>query len=252
MHRADRIGVIELARPKKFNALCTSLLEGIEAAVDSLEGDERVRAILVRAEGRNFCTGADLDEIREARADRESLARFLAVGHSAFRRLEQSPLPVVASVQGLCLAGGLELVLACDVVFAAQSARLGDQHARFGLVPGWGGSQRLPIAIGPRRALDLLFSARWLSADEALDWGLVNFVVEDAALDASALDYCRDLAARNPDGLALMKSLARAATGSELDAGLRREREAAVDALRSDRVDEGLAAFAEHRDPDFD
>jgi enoyl-CoA hydratase len=167
------------------------------------------------------------------------------------RRFEASPLPIVGAVHGLALAGGMELVMACDVIFAAENARLGDQHAAFGLVPGWGGTQRLPRIVGLRRALDLMYSARWLTAGEAQDWGLVNYVVADDELEEAALDYCRTLATRSPTGIAAMKRLARAGLEGSLDAGLALEERDIVPALGAADVDEGLAAFSERRTPAF-
>jgi enoyl-CoA hydratase/carnithine racemase len=248
----DRVGIIELNRPDKFNCLSTALLEGIDGALDAFETSAEVRAVLVCAGGKYFCTGADLEEVTAQRQSRDDVAAFIALGHRVFSRLGQSALPVVAAVQGLCLAGGLELALSCDVVFAAQSARLGDQHARFGLVPGWGGSQRLARCIGLRRALDLMLSARWVGADEARDWGLVNHVAPDQELRQAALGYCRDLAAKSAAGLALMKRLAREGLDQSLDEGLSLEQAAVVDALLGADAEEGLSAFKERREPDFE
>jgi enoyl-CoA hydratase/carnithine racemase len=208
--------------------------------------------VLVRAAGDHFCTGADLDEVTGLLDDADALAGFIARGHAAFDRLEASPLPVVAAVHGLCLAGGLELMMACDVAFAARSARLGDQHSRFGLIPGWGGSQRLPRLIGRRRALDLMLSARWIGAEEARAWGLVNHVTDDADLAAAALAYARDLAAKSPAGLATMKDLTHRGLERSLAEGLALERDAAPKALQSPDVAEGLAAFREKREPKFE
>lgn len=248
----DRVGVIELDRPEVFNCLSRVTLAGIVAALDRFESDTNVRAVLVRATGDHFCTGADLDEVTGLLGDEAGLAAFIAAGHAVFDRLEASALPVVVAVHGLCLAGGLELMMACDVAFAARSARLGDQHARFGLVPGWGGSQRLPRLVGRRRALDLMLSARWLGAEEARDWGLVNHVVDDAELAQAALGYARDLAAKSRSGLAIMKTLVREGLEHGLAEGLALERAAAPKALRSPDTAEGLAAFREKREPKFE
>ena len=247
----DGVGTLELNRPDKFNCVSTPLLEGIDRALDAFERSPEVRVVLVRARGKHFCTGADLEEVTAHRRSRDRLAAFIAHGHAVFSRLGQSPLPVVAAVHGLCLAGGLELALSCDIVFAAQSARFGDQHARFGLVPGWGGSQRLPRRVGLRRALDLMLSARWLDADEARDWGLVNYVAPDDGLAEAALAYCRELALKSRPGLSLMKRLAREGLDQDLAAGLRLEEGAVVDALLEADAEEGLAAFRERREPKF-
>ena len=180
LHQVDgAVGVLTLNRPEKFNCISLELMTALQQAIGQFEADPAVRAILLLANGKNFCTGADLDEVLAARRSSAELGRFIGTGHAALRRLEQSRLPVVAAVQGLCLAGGLEIAMACDVVFAARSARLGCQHAQYGLVPGWGGTQRLPRLVGLRRALDLMFSARWLDAAEAQDWCLVNAVADE-------------------------------------------------------------------------
>jgi enoyl-CoA hydratase len=246
------VGVIELARPEKFNCLSVAVHEGIAAAIDAFERPESgVRSLLLRAQGKHFCTGADLEEVRGLRERPAELGHLLALGHAVLRRLEASALPVVAACQGLCLAGGLELMLACDVVFAARDARFGDQHAQFGLVPGWGGSQRLPRSIGLRRALDLFYSARWIDADTAERWGLVNHVVDADRLDAEALAYCHAIGTRSRGGLATMKRLARAGLEGSLDAGLALEERDATGVLLGADVGEGLAAFVERRKPRF-
>jgi enoyl-CoA hydratase/carnithine racemase len=158
---------------------------------------------------------------------------------------------VIVAVQGLCLAGGIELMLSCDVCFAAESAQFGDQHAQFGLIPGWGGSQRLTRLVGLRRALDLMFSARWLKADEAKEAGLVNYIVPDDNLHEAAMDYCQKIATRSRAGIAEMKRLAREGTDMAIDQQMRLERDAAVRALPSEDVAEGLDAFENRRAPAF-
>ena len=244
-------GVAEISRPEKFNCLSTEVWTGLEAALVAFERAPAVRSMLIVSRGKQFCTGADLDEVLEARKDAQNLSRFLALGNRVIQRLAESPLPVVCGVQGLALAGGIELVLACDVVFAGKSARFGDQHAQFGLVPGWGGSQRLTRTIGLRRALDLFYTARWLDAPSALDYGLVNYLVEDEELRAAALDYCRDLGKRSRSGLATMKRLARQGVEMPLYDGVAMEQATVTQALLEADAEEGLTAFQERRDPIF-
>ncbi len=249
--RQNAVGIIKLNRPEQFNCLSIALHESLYEAIDQFEIDKNIRAVLIAANGKNFCTGADLEEVRGFRDSDEDIRAFLETGLDTFRKLETSPLPVVIAQQGLALAGGLELVLAGDVVFSAKSAQLGDQHAHFGLIPGWGGSQRLPRLIGRRRALELMLSARWLKAEEALDFGLVNYVVEDEQLFDSALAYCQQLSQRSSAGLALMKQLTDRGLDMPLEQGLALELDLATPALRSDAVSEGLKAFAEKRAPKF-
>jgi enoyl-CoA hydratase/carnithine racemase len=247
----DGVGVAELNRPDKFNCLSSVLIAGLDEALTRFERDRRVRAVLIRARGKNFCTGADLDEVLTVRQDKKALATFIANGHRMLRRFEESRLPVVAAVQGLCLAGGLELMMSCDVVFAAQSARVGCQHARYGLVPGWGGTQRLPRLVGIRRALEIMYSGRWLTAAEAREVGLVNHIAADDALAQSAESYCADLARKSGEGLAMMKRLARSGADMGLGDGLALEQGAVVDALMGRDVSVGLAAFQARREPKF-
>lgn len=250
--REGATGVLTLARPDKFNALTPETFRALDAARAEFEADPQVRALLIRAEGPHFCTGADLAAVKSILHDPAALSDFLAAGHDALSRLESSPLPVVAAVQGLCLAGGLELMLAADLCIAARSARFGDQHAQFGLIPGWGGSQRLPRLIGLRRAMDLFLTARWISAAEAAEAGLVTRIAEDEALDADARAFCDALAARSRAGLAEMKRLARQGLDRPLADALALEREAAARALPGRDAAEGLAAFEARRDPEFD
>ena len=251
LSQQDAVGIITLNRPEQFNCLSMELHEALYEAMDQFEIDSTIRAVLIVANGKHFCTGADLEEVSGFRDSDEDIRTFLETGLDTLRKLETSPLPVVIAQQGLALAGGLELVLAGDVVFAGKSARLGDQHAQFGLIPGWGGSQRLPRLIGRRRAIELMLSARWLNAEEALDFGLVNYVVEDDKLFESALTYCQQLCQRSSAGLALMKQLTDRGLDMPLEQGLALELDLATPALRSDAVSEGLKAFTEKRAPKF-
>ena len=248
--RHGATAVLELARPEKFNCLSSAVHAAIEAALDAAEADPACRAVLIAAQGKHFCTGADLAEVQALRAAGRFDA-FIAQGHRVLCRLEASPLPVVMAVQGLCLAGGLELALAGDVILAAEGAKFGDQHAQYGLVPGWGGSQRLPRRVGLTRALDLMFCARWLTAAQARDWGLVAQVVPDAELRQQALAYCEQLATRSRPGLAAMKRLARQGADLPLTDALQLEQRLALEAMAGPDVDEGLAAFGERRPPRF-
>lgn len=249
---AGSTGVIELARPETFNCLSLETFAALAAALDQFESSGNgVRSILLRAKGKHFCTGADLTELKDARRNADSLRHFLQAGHAVLNRMQASSLPIVAACQGLCLAGGLELMLSCDVVIADPGARFGDQHGKFGIIPGWGGSQRLPRVIGARRAMDLLLSARWVDAETALQWGLVNYVCAPGQLLDTAQSYCDMLATRSKQGLAEMKRLAREGLDATLAEGLKLEEESALATLQLDDVREGIAAFEARREPVF-
>jgi enoyl-CoA hydratase/carnithine racemase len=238
------VGILTLARPARRNALLPEDRVAMLAALRQFESTPTIRAVLIDAQGRDFCTGLDLDAFQALRQDPAALAAFLAEGHALATALEISSLPVVAAVQGLCLAGGLELALCCDIVLAAEDARFGDQHARYGLLPAWGGTQRLPRAIGRPRALDLMLTGRWISAAEAAQWGLISRVLPAEALAAEAMACCAALAAGSAPALAAMKRLAR--SGS-----LEAETEAATVLLPGADATEGLAAFSDRRKPVF-
>jgi enoyl-CoA hydratase/carnithine racemase len=248
---SDSVGIIELSRPQKLNCLSDAMIAKIMATLTEFERNRTVRSVLLRAKGRTFCAGADLEEVKALRLNREALVQFLERGHALMTRIEESPLPIVAAVQGACLAGGLELILSCDVVFAAESARFGDQHAQYGLFPGWGATQRLPRIIGPRRALDLMLSAAWLSASVAGQWGLVNHVVADDSLQELAMKYCKVLGGRSRPAIAAMKKSIRNVGTRDLPAGLRDETETAVGVLSGNDAAEGLSAFEARREPQF-
>ena len=248
----ENVGCMTLNRPDKFNCISTGLINGVDAAMDAFEADDTVRVILLTGGGKTFCTGADLDEVMAARQNKDNLAKFIGDIHGMLRRFEASPLPIVVAINGLTLAGGIEIMMACDVAFAGRNkAKIGDQHAQYGLIPGGGGTQRLPRLVGLRRALDLMFTNRWLDAHEAEKWGLVNYVVEDEALTDECFTYCRSLAKKSRAGLSAMKQWSRQGLEGSLSDGLTMEEELVVDGLLGPDVEEGLAAFQDRRVPNF-
>ncbi|MCP5200913.1 MAG: enoyl-CoA hydratase/isomerase family protein [Gammaproteobacteria bacterium] len=250
--RDGALAVLTLNRPTRFNCLSRGLLDALDRALATIADDPATRAVLIRGAGKHFCTGADLDEVLAARDDPAAMRAFVERGHAVFRHLEQLAKPTVAAVQGLALAGGLELLLCCDLVVMGRSARIGDQHARYGLHPAWGSSVRLPRLVGRRRALDLLYSARWLDAAEALSWGLVNEVVDDDALDAGARGLATRLAGGNPDANAFVKAMSEFALDNDLDGALARESAGAAAGLMSTNTGRGLAAFQAREEPRFE
>lgn len=252
---ADRIGavgVIELARPDKFNAIAKETMRLLVEALDRFEAEgSGIRAVLVCAQGRHFCTGGDLAEAQGMEGRSLTLTRYLASINAALLRLEGSPLPTVAACQGLVLAGGLEIALCCDVIFAASDSRFGDQHAQYGLVPAWGATQRLPRLLGMKRTLDLMYSGRWLDAATAERWRLVNHIAAPDDLRQAALAYCTDLAGKSRPGLRAMKELARAAQHLPLEQGLAVEQARVVTVMEGPDPQEGIRAFQEKRAPRF-
>ncbi len=248
---SNGVGLLILNRPEKFNCLSSEVVAAFNQHLDACAKDRSVRALVIAANGKNFCTGADLDEVLGARGDRKQLEQFIGNGHKLLRRFEALDIPVIAAVNGLALAGGMELMMAADVAFADPAAKIACQHAKYGLVPGWGGTQRLPRRVGLNRALELMYSGRWLEAAEAKDWGLINQISAAGEVRSAALAFAVDLAKKSRSGLAAMKRLARQGMNQTLDAGLTLEETDIIDALLGQDVDEGLAAFQQRRAPNF-
>jgi enoyl-CoA hydratase/carnithine racemase len=247
----DGIARVVLNRPDALNAISPDVLEDLDRVCGLIEANPGLRAVTLTAAGRAFCAGADLKAVRELSPDPEKWARFMRLWHRVFNRIEALPVPVVAGVQGLALAGGLELTLVADLVVADEAARLGDQHANFGLVAGGGGSQRLPRLIGARRAKEMMLLGGWLSAAQALDWGLVNRVAPSDTLDAVVDEIAAALAAGSTSAARTVKALVNRAFDADLTSGLELELSLVAAHMRTAEAAEGLRAFAEKRKPVF-
>jgi enoyl-CoA hydratase/carnithine racemase len=251
VERFGRVAHIVVNRPEKLNALNVQALIDLSGAFDDLEADTEIRAVVVRGEGRAFCTGVDLDLTTGALADSQEIDRVVSMVHRTFARIEASPIPTVAAVHGMALAGGLELVDVCDIAVAAVDARLGDYHARYGLFPGGGSSQRLPRLIGERRAKWLLLSGEWVSGTIAAEWGLVNEAVESDHLVERADEIAQLLARRSPLLSGMIKQTVRLGAQTDLPTALETERPLFLRYMASEHARVGLDAFASRSEPDF-
>ena len=245
---------ITLDRPEAMNSMSPQMVADLSAALDIVECHRDLRCLAIRGTGKAFCAGADLKAVKafgDAEDEASAVRAFLGRANALLRRIEQFPLPVVAAVNGLALAGGLEIVLVCDVVLAAEDAKFGDAHARHGLVPGWGGSVRLPRKIGANRAKWMMFTAEMVSASTMAEWGLVHEVVPGAGLDAAVQALAARLADKSPLGLRRMKQLVDDGLQQPLDVALRNERVMVEAHNHSHDRREGLEAFAQKRPPRF-
>jgi enoyl-CoA hydratase/carnithine racemase len=244
-------GVLRLVlnRPDQLNALSTPLATAIHQAIQDAGTDPEVRVVVVTGAGRAFCAGADLAEVGQKAADPDDFRRFLILLRDALNAIERCPKPVICAVNGITLAGGLELALACDFIVISRGARIGDGHARYGLVPGGGGTQRLPDAVGVRMARRLMYTAEALTADEAMAVGLVQQVFDEAAFADEVAKLAGGLAAKSQPGLAFMKRMSRSRLVTE--DGIDLEVEAAVAVVGSSDAREGVAAFLGKREPRF-
>ena len=242
---------VTLNRPEALNSITPDVVAGVIQALD-LADDPQIKAVVISGTGRAFCAGADLKFVNDAsQADEGSTGRFLDSLLDMMARLEDCPRPVIAAVNGMALAGGLELVLCCDLVIAARSAKLGDAHANFGLLPGGGGSVRLPRKIGPTRAKYLMYTGDFVAAEELIACGLVNEVVDDDRLTEAVESLVAKLASKSSLGLRRMKALVDDGLEQPKDVALRAELLVSEVHVHSHDLKEGLAAFEEKRAPSF-
>jgi enoyl-CoA hydratase/carnithine racemase len=235
-----------------MNALSPAMITTLDGAIGRADADERVHCVVITGVGRAFCAGADLKAVRrETGADPGALRKFLELAAGTMSRIESLAKPVIAAVNGLALAGGLEIVLACDLVVAAQSAKLGDAHVNFGLLPGGGSSVRLPRKLGPNRAKYLLYSGESVPAEEFVACGFVHQVVPDGDLADAAQRLASRLAAKSPLALRRLKQLVDAGLDQPRATALQLELVASEAHAFSHDLKEGLAAFEERRAPQF-
>lgn len=209
---------LTLNRPDKMNALSVPLFGELDAHMSAVGADDEVRCVVLRGAGRCFSTGNDM----EGMTDREVAGPPDFQSH-VVQRLARLPQPVIAAVHGHCYTGALELALAADLIVASRSARFGDTHARFSLVPIWGMTQRLPRRVGTYKAREMMFTCRAYSGDEALAMGLAASCVEDDAFDAAVAELAASILAQSPHSQRAIKRLLLETDGMPLDAGLAHE-----------------------------
>ena len=235
-----------------LNALSATLLSELEAEVDRLDADTGTRAIVLLGGGeRAFVAGADIKEfpaLREAGGGEGGAGRGL---HSLGHKMDAAHTPFVAAIKGYCLGGGLELAMCCDVRVCADDAQLGQPEIKLGLIPGGGGTQRLPRLVGAGRAMLLNLSGEFIDGTTAYDWGLVERVVPRDDVVAAAKALAGTFAAQSPHAVAVLRELNRTTRDLSLEEGLRRETEGFRRCLLSEDGAEGVAAFVEKRAPRF-
>jgi enoyl-CoA hydratase len=249
LERDESVALITINRPQARNALDGATLRELGAALDLLAADETARALVITGAGeRAFVAGADIKELHALRSAREA-EQFAERGQAVFQKLELLPKPVIMALNGYALGGGLELALAGDIRLAAAGVKLGQPEINLGLIPGFGGTQRLPRLIGEGAAKLLIFTGEPIETEEALRLGLVDFVVPAAELLPAALALAKRLAAKAPLALALAKRAINEGQETTL------ERACALEvalfgqvAATADRQ-EGTAAYLEKREP---
>jgi len=247
VERDGRIGIVLMNRPQALNALSGELMSSVVGALEELDADPEIRAIVLGGGERAFAAGADIAE----------LAAGTPISLYENRRIDQWDTiknlrtPIVAAVSGFCLGGGCELAMLCDIVVASETAKFGQPEINLGVLPGAGGTQRLTRAVGKAIAMDVILTGRMLSAREALDFGLVARVVAKEAWLDEAKRVAHAIAAKGPVAVRLAKEAIDKAFEAPLAVGVDFERRAFYLARASEDAEEGLNAFVEKRPPEF-
>jgi enoyl-CoA hydratase len=255
LQRADRgsVAILTMNRPGKLNALSNELLAAIMKMLDSLELDAAVRVIVITGAGRAFSAGADISGFQRhlEAGPAEAVAHFMRPGHQMTRRVESFPKPIIAAVNGLAFGGGCELVESTHIALAAETATFSKAEINIGIMPTFGGTQRLPRNIGRKAAIELILTGRTFDAAEAARLGLVNRVVPSTILLDEALALANLLATKPPLTLAATLWAIHRGMDAAIDDGLAIEEAAFARIVPTHDAREGVAAFLEKRVPTF-
>jgi enoyl-CoA hydratase len=248
VEREDAVALVTVDRPQAMNALDEATLTELRDRLVELRDDANARVVvLTGAGGRAFVAGADIKAM--SAMDVEGAKAWGRLGHEAGRLLETMPKPTIAAIDGFALGGGCELALACDLRYASPGSKLGQPEINLGIIPGWGGTQRLARVCGLGFAKELIFTGRLVGADEALRRGLVN-AVDDPVLE-KALDVARTLASKSPLALRAAKEAANRSLGGDHASNLEAEAERFGELFASEDAKEGMTAFVEKREARF-
>lgn len=243
-------GVLTLNHPP-VNALSPKMLTEFEKAFDDFSANKDLRAVVITAAGTNaFSAGLDLNEAQKL--DPKSATELVLLGHRVFSKLEDSRLPVIAAINNLTLGGGLELLLACDIRITSDRARFGAPEVQLGLIPAWGGTQRLQRIVGMGKAKELILTGQWINAQEALRIGLVNKVVPDGDEVRAAMDVAKMIGVKcAPLAVAAAKKAITKGADLPLEEGLGLELASVAEIGDSHDLKEGITAMVEKRPPQF-
>lgn len=246
--RQDRVGVITLNRPKALNALNNDLMDEMGAALLAFDADEGIGAIVITGSDRAFAAGADIGAMTSFTYMDVYLSEYITRNWEQIRKVRK---PVIAAVAGFALGGGCELAMMCDIVIAADTAKFGQPEIKLGVIPGAGGTQRLPRAIGKAKAMDLCLTSRMMDAQEAERSGLVSRVVPAAQLMEEAMAVATQIASMSLPSVMVLKEAVNRAYESPLSEGVLFERRVFHALFATEDQKEGMRAFMEKRTPNF-
>jgi enoyl-CoA hydratase len=242
------VGVITLNRPKVFNALCDALTQQLTSALDDLESNESVGAIVLTGNEKAFAAGADIKEMRERSSVDMYLSDFIT---TSWERITRCRKPIIAAVAGYALGGGCELALMCDFILAAETARFGQPEITIGILPGAGATQRLPRFIGKSKAMDMILTGRMVDADEAERMGLVARVIPAEKLMEEAVATAQHIASLSRPAVLMAKECVNRAYETSMAEGIRFERRMFHASFATEDQKEGMGAFVEKRPAKF-
>jgi enoyl-CoA hydratase len=246
--RVEEFALIRLNRPEALNALSFSLLRDLGRAIDEAGASDARALLFIGAGEKAFCAGADIREL--AGRDLVAEKRGAELGQATFEKLDRLSMPSLAIVNGYAFGGGLELALACTFRVAAPNAKLGLPEITLGLIPGYGGTQRLPRVVGEARALEMILTGKAVDAQTAASWGLVSRIVEGDAL-AAGIAFAREFSRHSLPVLGYAREAVTRALDTSLHDGLKIEADLSTLAFQTDDASEGMAAFLEKRKPKF-
>lgn len=246
LEKKKGFGIIMLNRPEVRNALNRKMLHELGDALTELENDPQIRVIII-AGNKDFCTGADIKEMNAIKP--EEIESFCRWGHKVFDQLENMGKPVIAAINGFALGGGCELAIACDIRIAGESAKFGQPEVNLGLIPGFGGTQRLSRLVGIGKSKEMILTGEIINAKEAASIGLVNRVVKDEELLAKAEEMAMVIAQKAPIAVKMAKTLI--TENQKITKGLEKEIEFFARCFTTQDRLEGINAFLEKRKPKF-
>lgn len=246
----EGLATITFNRPKVLNALNSELLDEFSSALEQISGDEDIRVLILTGAGEKaFVAGADIKELNTLNALSAKL--FSRKGLAIINKIQELPIPVIAAVNGFALGGGTEIALACDFIFASEKATFGQPEINLGLIPGFGGTQRLPRLVGINMAKELIFTGRMVPAEEALRIGLINRICRPEELIEEVRKTAAGMAQKGKVSLQAAKQAINRGLNVDLATGCNIETDAFAICMASEDSDEGTAAFIEKRKPDF-
>ncbi|MFY3791670.1 enoyl-CoA hydratase [Ureibacillus sp. MALMAid1270] len=245
----ERVAIATINRPPA-NALSRQLILEVNEMLDQLEHDESVRVIVIHGEGRFFSAGADIKEFTEVESG-EEFSKLAANGQEVFERLESFPKPVIASIHGAALGGGLELAMGCHIRYVAEDAKLGLPELSLGLIPGFAGSQRLPKYVGTAKAAEMLFTSEPISGSEAVQYGLANKAFPASELLEQSLTLAKKIAEKSPIALKAAIQMLQYSKDASYYEGVKAEAKSFGTVFVSEDAKEGIQAFIEKRKPNF-